>query len=106
LISTIFLEGAIGASAVALVAGVISIIRSGWRIQRDVRRLVVMDKLRADDLEQIAKIQRPMLKSLKACLEAQRDGMCNGNVIEAHADVSEALDNYTGYLATLVRRGR
>lgn len=106
MIPTIFIEASVGAAAVAIVGGIVAGINSLYKMQRDVRRLTHMDTLRAVDLEQVAKVQRPMLSGLKASLEAHRDGKCNGNVLDAHTDITAAIDNYDLYLATLVRRGR
>jgi hypothetical protein len=47
-----------------------------------------------------------MLIGVKASLEAQRDGRCNGNVTDAHEDITEAMGDYDRYLSSLIRRGR
>lgn len=102
----VFITAGIGAIAIALVGGFFSVLRMQMTMIRKVTHLANMDLLRATDFEAVAKVQRPMLSGIKASLEAHRDGKCNGNVIDAHSDITEGIKEYDKYLATLVRRGK
>jgi len=100
------MDAAVAAAGTGMFTGFIAIIRSQMKLNKNITKLVKMDELRAGDLEAIARVQRPMLVGVKASLEALRDGESNGNVTDAHIDITEAMRNYDGYLASLVRRGR
>jgi hypothetical protein len=89
-----------------MVGGLAAFLKILIGMNRNVDKLVKMDAMRATDLEALSKIQRPMLVGIKASLEAQRDGECNGNVTDAHLDITNAMKEYDAYLASLVRRGR
>lgn len=102
----VFIEAFFAASATAVVAGFVTAISMLMKMTKAVNRLVKMDEHRATDLEAIAKVQRPMLVGVKVSLEALRDGECNGNVTDAHGEISGAISGYDDYLASLVRRGR
>lgn len=101
-----FVDGVIGAASASIIGGVIIAIKTLLTMQHSVRHLVKMGDFRAADLEAIAKIQRPILVGVKASLEAARDGECNGNVTEAHGQISIAIRDYDDYLSTLIRRGK
>jgi len=105
MIST-FVNALLVAIAGVIVGSLVAMIRALARMRRDVARLVKMDSLRAGDLEAIARIQRPILVGVKVSLEAIRDGKSNGNVSDAHREISDSLDKYDSYLASLMRRGR
>ena len=105
-LSQVFIVGFFAASATAVVAGFITAISMLMRMNKSLNHLVKMDEHRATDMEQNALIQRPMLLGIKASLEALRDGQCNGNVTDAHRELSDAEARYDEYLASLVRRGR
>ena len=71
-------DGILAAVASTSIAGIVSLIKMTVRLNKNVDKLVRMDVMRATDLEALSKIQRPMLVGIKASLEAQRDGECNG----------------------------
>jgi hypothetical protein len=101
-----FADGALVAVATLMVGGLIAFLKILIGMNKNVDKLVKMDVLRATDLEALSKVQRPMLVGIKASLEAQRDGECNGNVTDAHLDITTAMKEYDLYLTSLVRRGR
>lgn len=101
----VFIEGFFAASATAVVAGFVTAISMLMRMTKALNHLVKMDEHRATDMEQNALIQRPMLIGIKASLEALRDGQCNGNVTDAHEELTSAQARYDEYLASLMRRG-
>jgi len=71
-------DGILAAVASTSIAGIVSLIKMMVRLNKNVDKLVVMDTLRATDLEALSKVQHPMLVGIRASLEAQRDGKCNG----------------------------
>lgn len=94
---------AIGAT---IVGGFVAMLKTQADMLKQIRHLANMDVLRATDFQALAKVQRPMLSGIKASLEAHRDGKCNGNVADAHEDVTEGMREYDTYLASLIRRGK
>ena len=101
-----FADGALVATATLMAGGLLTFLKILVGMNRNVDKLVKMDVMRATDLEALSKVQRPMLVGIKASLEAQRDGECNGNVTSAHFDITNAMKEYDTYLTSLVRRGR
>jgi len=73
-----FADGALVATATLMVGGLLAFLKILVDMSRNVNKLVKMDVMRATDLEALSKVQHPMLVGIRASLEAQRDGKCNG----------------------------
>ena len=70
--------------------------------KRTMELLLTESRLNGRSVKTLFRMQGSQLASLKASLEAQRDGECNGNVTHALASIEEAQGIYDEHLLSML----
>ncbi len=101
----------LGSAIINAMAGVVACAIAGCIIL-DIKWLVTSKRQMAKILEELAglklnvsvlfKLQGPQMLGIKATLEAQRDGECNGNVTDALFAIEEAKKLHDNHLMQLL----
>jgi hypothetical protein len=72
--------------------------------KRTMELLLAESRLNGRSVKTLFRMQGSQLASLKASLEAQRDGECNGNVTHALESIEEAQGIYDEHLLSMLGR--
>lgn len=100
------LEAAAGVTAATIVGTVWLNLKWLFHSKRSMERILSELEGMQLNVTTLFRLQGSQLMSLKATLEAQRDGQCNGNVEKAIESIEEAKKVYDEHLlAMLARQG-
>jgi hypothetical protein len=95
-------DAAAGVAAAGIVGAIWLNLKWLFTSKRDMEKILVeLVSMRAN-VTILFRLQGPQLMSLKATLEAQRDGKCNGNVDKALAMIDEAKKDFDNHLLAML----
>lgn len=100
------MDAAAGIGAAAVLGAIWLNLRWLFSSKRSMERILSELICMRSNVTILFRMQGPVLMSLKASLEAQRDGQCNGNVDKALEMIEEAKKEFDNHLLkTLAEQG-
>ncbi len=100
------LEKIADSAAGIVAAGIVGVIWLNlkwlWNSKRSMEKILAEMAPMQANIAILLRTQGPVLLSLKASLEAQRDGYCNGNVEKALKKIEEYSSEFDEHLLSMV----
>jgi len=97
-----FINAAAGIAATGITGALWLNLRWLLHSKRDMRKILDEITETRANVTVLYRMQGPLLMSLKASLEAQRDGECNGNVDEALKLIADEKKKFDEHLLTAI----
>jgi hypothetical protein len=96
------IDSAAGVIAAAIVGCIWLNLAWLWNSKRNMEKILSEIVSMRSNISILYRLQGPVLLSLKASLEAQRDGHCNGNVDKALEMIDEEKKKFDEYLIATI----